>query len=86
MSFACTWFGWLSIEYVIMFAILKGRNQCFLVGSLFWKKDNVIPYLTIGESWYINCISTMLANDEFLKFYKHVIQFILLVFNSNDTM
>jgi hypothetical protein len=38
----------LFADHVTMFATLKGRKQCCVVGSLFRKATNVVTYLIYG--------------------------------------
>jgi len=49
LSFAYNWFGLLFVDYARMFATLKGRKWCSLVGFLSWKGVDVITYLIASE-------------------------------------
>jgi len=35
LNFTCSWFRLLFVDRVMMFATLKGRKQCYLIGFLF---------------------------------------------------
>jgi hypothetical protein len=50
LSFTCSWFRLLFADCVMLFATLKGRKQCSLIGFFFWKGVNVIVYLIVLES------------------------------------
>ncbi len=50
LSFACSWFKLLLVNYVMTFVALKGGNSCSLVGFLFEEGVDIVAYLIVGKS------------------------------------
>jgi hypothetical protein len=48
LSFAYNWFG-LFVDCATMFATLKGRKWCSLVGFLSWEGVDVVTYLIASK-------------------------------------
>ncbi len=88
LTFVCSWFGPLSIDWTIIFITLKGKKQCWPFRFSFWDVTNVVTFFTMDNNkissnitriWHY--LSIYFSNLDCLNYLGFLWMFLLLIMN-----